>query len=62
MRTIWDVPKLLVSKRDAAIALGVSIRTVENLIARKHLPKRKLGRRTLIPFSALERFAGGAGE
>jgi len=51
------IPKLLVSKRDAAAALGVSVRTIENFIARKVLTARKLGRRTLIPFRALERFA-----
>jgi excisionase family DNA binding protein len=52
-----NVPKLLVSKRSAAESLGVSIRTIENFIARKDLPARKLGRRTLIPFAALRQFA-----
>jgi excisionase family DNA binding protein len=49
--------KLLVSKREAASALSVSVRTVENLIRRKELLARKIGRRTLIPLSALESFA-----
>jgi excisionase family DNA binding protein len=53
-----NVQKLLLSKRDAALALGVSVRMVENLIARRQLPVRKIGRRTLISFSALQRFAG----
>jgi excisionase family DNA binding protein len=52
-----NVPKLLVSKRSASEALGVSVRTIENFIASKELPARKLGRRTLIPFDALRRFA-----
>lgn len=49
--------KLLMSKKDAATALGVCVRTVEHLISAKELPCRKIGRRTLIPVSALEQFA-----
>jgi excisionase family DNA binding protein len=49
--------KLLMSKKDAAAALGVCVRTVEHLISAKELPCRKIGRRTLIPVSALEQFA-----
>lgn len=49
--------KLLVSKRDAALLLSVSVRTIENLIAAKRLVARKLGRRTLIPWSALEQLS-----
>lgn len=45
------------SKKDAAAALGVCVRTVEHLISAKELPCRKIGRRTLIPVSALEQFA-----
>jgi excisionase family DNA binding protein len=48
---------LLVSKRRAAEALSVSVRTVENLIVSKKLPSRKIGRRTLIPYSALRALA-----
>jgi excisionase family DNA binding protein len=44
---------LLVSKRDAAAALSVSVRTIQNLIIAKKLPTRRIGRRTLIPYSAL---------
>jgi excisionase family DNA binding protein len=49
--------KLLVTKREAAAALSISIRTVENFIRRKELVARKIGRRTLIPLSALASFA-----
>lgn len=49
-------PKLLVSKREAAELLSVSVRTIENLLARKELQARKVGRRTLLAFAALERF------
>jgi excisionase family DNA binding protein len=49
--------RLLISKREAAQALGVSIRTVENFIRRKELTARRIGRRTLIPLASLEAFA-----
>ncbi|MHB8734794.1 MAG: helix-turn-helix domain-containing protein [Terriglobales bacterium] len=41
----------------AAELLGVSVRTVQNLIAAKELPSRKIGRRRLIPYSALQALA-----
>jgi excisionase family DNA binding protein len=49
--------KLLITKREAASALSVSIRTIENFIHRKELSVRRIGRRTLIPLAALEAFA-----
>jgi excisionase family DNA binding protein len=49
--------QLLVSKREAAATLGLSVRTVENLISLKELPARRIGRRCLIERAALERFA-----
>lgn len=52
-----DHTPLLLSKKDAALQLSVSLRTVDNLIAAKRLPARKIGRRTLIPRSALEQLA-----
>jgi excisionase family DNA binding protein len=48
---------LLVSKRDAAALLSLCVRTVDNLIATKELPARRVGRRVLIPYSALVQFA-----
>ena len=49
--------QILVSRQDAAKALSVSVRSVDYMIARGELPARKLGKRTLIPRAALERFA-----
>ena len=49
--------KLLVSKKEAAAALGVSLRTVENLIAGKHLEARRIGRRRLVQRVSLEKLA-----
>jgi excisionase family DNA binding protein len=48
---------ILLSKRTAAAMLGLSVRTLENLISRKELPARRIGTRCLIERQALERFA-----
>jgi len=42
------------SKVEAAQMLGVSVRTVDRLIALKELPVRRLGRRVLIPRNSLQ--------
>ena len=42
-----------VSKVEAAHMLGVSLRTIDRLIALKELPVRRLGRRVLIPRNSL---------
>jgi excisionase family DNA binding protein len=57
MQKATPLKPVLISKRDAAVLLAVSLRTVENLIARRSLPVCKIGKRVLIPFSALEAFA-----
>jgi excisionase family DNA binding protein len=49
------VPEVLtLSKLEAARMLGVSLRTVDRLIALKRLPVRRLGRRVLIPRNGLQ--------
>jgi excisionase family DNA binding protein len=48
---------ILLSKKSVAALLSVSIRTVENLIARKELAVRHIGRRTLVSRKSLEHFA-----
>lgn len=50
-------PPLLVSKRDAAALLSLCLRSIDNLIAAKQLPCRRIGRRVLIPYTALVAFA-----
>ena len=45
---------LALSKLEAARMLGVSLRTVDRLIALKHLQVRRLGRRVLIPRYSLQ--------
>jgi len=44
---------MALSKTEAARVLGVSLRTVDRLIALKRLPVRRFGRRVLIQRSAL---------
>jgi hypothetical protein len=42
---------ILVSKKGSAALLSVCPRTVDNLIATKQLPCRRIGRRVLIPYT-----------
>ena len=44
---------LTLSKVEAAQMLGISLRTIDRLIAMKQLPVRRLGRRVLIPRDGL---------
>ena len=48
--------KILLSKKEAAVLLSISLRIVENLIAAK-LDSRRIGRRRLIRRASLERLA-----
>ena len=45
---------LALSKLEAARMLGVSVRTIDRLIALKELPVRRLGRRVVIPRNGLQ--------
>ncbi len=47
----------LISKRETARVLGVSVRTVENYIAAKELVARHIGGRTLVDFNSVKKFA-----
>jgi excisionase family DNA binding protein len=47
---------IAVNKQEAAQMLGVSLRTIERLIALKELHVRRLGRRVLVPRTSLENF------
>ena len=49
--------QILISRHSAAKALDISLRKIDYLIAQGAIPARKLGRRTLIPRAALEKFA-----
>jgi excisionase family DNA binding protein len=47
---------LAVDIPEAARRLGLSARTVATLVSRRELPSRKVGRRRIIPLTALEAF------
>lgn len=49
--------KLLVSREEAAAMVSLSVRSIDYLLASKQLPFRKIGTRTMIPVTELQRFA-----
>lgn len=49
--------QILLSRRDAAVALGLSLRTIDYLISRGELRARAIGRRKMVARVELERFA-----
>jgi len=51
--------QILLSKRQAALALSISIRTLDKLIVSKKLPIHKIGRRVLLSRTSIEQFAIG---
>ncbi len=48
---------ILLDKRQTALLLGVSIRTIDNFVAARELRPRRLGKRILFERRELERFA-----
>jgi excisionase family DNA binding protein len=52
----WTPEPALWTRAQAAAYLNVSVRTVNNLLARKELVRRKIGSRALIPRSSVESF------
>lgn len=48
------------SRREAASALSVSLRTIDGLVADCTLPVLRLGKRVLIPKKSLDEFAAKA--
>ena len=51
--------QLFLSRRESAKVLGISLRTLDGLIAAKELPVRRIRKRVLISREVLERFAAG---
>lgn len=50
---------ILLDRKSAAAAIGVSVRSLDYLISGGRLRVRRLGKRVLIPRTELERFARG---
>ena len=44
-------------KRETAATLGISVRTLENLVAMREITPRRIGRRVLFEMREIERFA-----
>jgi excisionase family DNA binding protein len=49
--------KLLLSRTEAASYLGISLRSLDSLLAARELASRRIGRRRLIERRVLEQFA-----
>ena len=52
-----SVEKFLYSRKEAALSLGISVRSLDYIVARKELPTRRIGGKVLIPAVALRKFA-----
>lgn len=52
------VEKFLYNRKEAALSLGVSIRSVDYIIARRDLETRRVGKKVLVTRESLRRFAG----
>ncbi len=50
--------KLLYSKKESALLLSVSLRTVDYLISRGELRTKRIGKRALVLAESLEQYAG----
>jgi len=50
-------PPILVTRQQASELLQLSVRAIDHLIATGRLPSRRMGRRRLVPRTALEQFA-----
>lgn len=51
--------KLLFTQKESAVALAISVRSVQHLIESGALPVRRIGRRVLVHRKDLEKFALG---
>lgn len=52
-----ETSKLLYSRKEAASALSLGVRTVDHLVASGQLPVKRIGRRVLIPAQSIKNFA-----
>ena len=54
-----QIERIAFTKAEAAKALGLSLRTIDNLIAAKELTVRRIGRRVIIPSTSLQALIRG---
>ncbi len=57
MRQVWAAPRLLFSRREAALLLGISTRSLDYARDYGRIEYVNLGRRRLVHRTELERFA-----
>jgi hypothetical protein len=53
-----DARKLLYARKEAAAALGISVRTLDHMIAQKIIATRRLGKKVMVTAAELRRIAG----
>jgi excisionase family DNA binding protein len=58
--TEW-LPPILVDRVRAASLLGISVRSLDQLIRTNRITVKRVGRRTLVPYDALVQFGQDAG-
>jgi excisionase family DNA binding protein len=51
-----QLQKLALSRSEAAFALSISLRTLDNLLALKEIPSRRIGTRVIITADAIRQF------
>jgi len=52
-------PQLLYDRKGAARQLSISVRSLDYLVANRKLSTRRIGKKVLIPYGELKRFAQG---
>jgi hypothetical protein len=52
------IEKFLYNRKEAALSLGLSVRSVDYIIARRELETRRVGKKVLVTRESLRRFAG----
>lgn len=55
---IWGASRLLFSRKEVALLLNISERSLDYLVAGNRLPSVKKGRRRMFTRDAVENFAG----
>lgn len=50
-------PRILLSKKEAASMLSISVRALDYLIQRREIKIRRIGRRVLVPLREMEQFS-----
>ena len=54
-----EIEKFLYARKEAAISLGLSVRSIDYLIAREELATRRVGKKVLVTRESLRLFARG---